>query len=92
MDKLDIVLAKLERIEQTSALAAKNILTIEDVCFLLGLSKARIYTLCSERRIPHFKQGRLFFKRSEIEAWQTANRMATQAEIDSKAAMYCHTH
>ena len=28
MDKLDLILAKLERIEQTSALAAKNILTI----------------------------------------------------------------
>ncbi|GAB3931870.1 helix-turn-helix domain-containing protein [Larkinella terrae] len=34
------------------------------------LSKARIYTLVSERAIPHKKRGnRLYFNRTELIAW-----------------------
>ena len=37
---------------------------------LTGLSYARIYTLVSERAIPHSKRGnRLFFDESELRAW-----------------------
>ena len=88
----DLILGKLERLESLTLLSAKNVLTVEDVSLLLGLSKARIYTLCSEKKIPHYKQGKLYFKRSEVEAWQTANRMPTRAEVESKAALYCQTH
>lgn len=86
------VKAQLDRIEKMLVASHKNILTVEDVCVLTGLSKARIYALCSERRIPHYKQGKLYFKRSEVEAWMTAHRVSTVAEVKSEAAMYCHTH
>lgn len=86
------ILARLDRIERLQELAVKTILTIEDVSTLTGLSKARIYTLCSNRDIPHYKQGKTYFKRKEVEDWMTANRQPTRAEIESKAALYCHTH
>ena len=86
------ILARLDRIERLQELAVKTVLTIEDVSTLTGLSKARIYTLCSNRDIPHYKQGKLYFKRNEVENWLTANRQPTRAEIESKAALYCHTH
>lgn len=86
--------AQLDRIEKMLVMVAsqKDVLTIDEVCMLTGYSKQRIYGLCSERKIPHYKQGRLFFKRKEIEAWMTAKRVTTQAEIESKASLYCHTH
>lgn len=87
-----VLLDRLERLEQLTALSAKTILTIDDVSALTGLSKQRIYTLCSQREIPHYKQGKLYFKRKELEDWQTANRISTYAEINSKAQMYCYTH
>lgn len=87
-----ILLDRLEQIEQLATLSAKTILTIDDVCSFTGLSKQRIYTLCSNREIPHYKQGKLYFKRKEVEDWLTANRVPTSAEIASKAALYCHTH
>ena len=90
--QISILMDKLKRIEALTVLSAKTILTVEDVSALTGLSRARIYTLCSNKEIPHYKQGKLYFKRNELEAWQTANKIPTQAEIESKAAMYCHTH
>lgn len=92
MEEKNIILAKLERLEKISLLSAKSILTIEDVCDLTGLSRARIYTLCSQKEIPHYKQGKTYFKRDEVERWLTAHRVPTSQEIKSKAAMYCHTH
>ena len=86
------IIARLDKLEKLTLLSAKKVLTIEDVSALTGLSKARIYTLCSHREIPHFKQGKLYFKRKEVENWLTAKRQPTRAEMESKAALYCHTH
>jgi excisionase family DNA binding protein len=85
--------AQLDRIESLLMSVQKNILNLEEVAELTGYSKQGIYGLCSNRKIPHYKQGhKLYFKRKEIEAWMTAKRVSTQAEIESKAALYCHTH
>lgn len=92
MEKENIILAKLERLERITLLSTKNVLTIEDVSDLTGLSKARLYTLCSENKIPHYKQGKTYFKRDEVERWQTAHYVPTSREIESKAVAYCHTH
>lgn len=92
MEEKDLILAKLEKLEQLTLLSAKKVLTIDDVSSLTGLSKPRIYALCSNREIPHYKQGKLYFKREEVENWLTANRQPTRTEIGSKAAAYCHTH
>ena len=86
------IIARLDKLEKLTLLSAKKVLTIEDVSALTGLSKARIYTLCSNKEIPYYKQGKLYFKRDEVEDWMTAKRVPTQAEIESIAAIYCHTH
>ena len=93
MEDLTLILEKLNKIESLTVLAAKTVLTIDEATDLIGLSKARIYALCSKREIPYYKQGnKLYFKRKEVEDWMTANRQPTRAEIESKAALYCHTH
>ena len=91
-DSEEMILAKLARLERLTLLSVKTVLNVDDVADLTGLSKARIYTLCSKREIPHYKQGKPYFKRDEVERWMTAKRVSTQAEIESKASLYCHTH
>jgi excisionase family DNA binding protein len=86
------ILARLDRIERLQELAVKTVLTVKEVCTLTGLSESRIHALCSNRDIPHYKQGKTYFKRKEVEDWMTANRVSTKMETASKAALYCHTH
>ena len=85
---------QLDRIEQMLSARAEenNILSVEDFVRLTGFSKPTVYGLCYKRKIPHYKQGKLFFKRNEVEKWIFANRIPTQAEAESKAELYCHTH
>lgn len=66
-----------------------SVLTINGVAQLTGLSTATIYRLTSQKEIPHYKRGnKLYFRKSEIEAWLVGNKVFTNAEIDSLAANY----
>lgn len=91
---MEEILAKLEAIERNTLLAAKNVLTIDDVVLLTGISKSSIYRLTSQNKIPHYKPngGYIYFDRAEIEDWQKRNRVSTAEEINSDAATYCLTH
>lgn len=61
--------ARLNRLEELTALAAKNVLSIRDASILLGRSEKTIRNNLDE--IPHYYGGTgLVFKRSELEAWQ----------------------
>lgn len=86
------ILRELEQIKnvvqetrQYALLSAKEILDISEASLLLGVSKQRIYALTSSKEIPHYKQGRLFFKKKELENWMTENRVATRQELRSQA-------
>lgn len=86
----DIVLKKLETIERNTLLAAKNVLTIDEVSLLTGLSKQTLYKLTSSHKIPFYKPNSklLYFKRSEVEEWQTRNRVQPVDEAQSAAQKY----
>jgi predicted DNA-binding transcriptional regulator AlpA len=56
---------------------------------LTGLAKPTIYSLCSERKIPHSKQGkRLYFSRLELLEWIKNGKRKTNAEIAVEAENY----
>ena len=78
---------RLAKIEQYALLAAKQVLTAEDVVLLTGLKKSYLYKLTALRQIPHYKpNGKcIFFDRSEIEQWQKQNRVATELECEQAA-------
>lgn len=93
--ELTLLKNKLDRIEINTLLAAKNVLTLEDVVLITGLSKGHIYRLTSTREIPHYKpngRNKVYFKKSEIEEWLLQNRIATTEEIDNWATTYVATH
>lgn len=92
--KEDLILQRLEAIEHNSLLAAKNVLTIDDVASLTGLGKNYIYNLTSKKKIPHYKPSSrlLYFDRKDIEDWMKRNRQNTQTEAEQSAAAYVVAH
>ena len=88
------ILEQLSRIEKYSLLSAKNVLTLDDVAALTGLSKSHLYKLTCSHQIPYYKPNgkQIYFDRGEVEAWMKQNRVATQAEIEAQAATYLVTN
>ena len=85
------IIARLERIERNSLLAAKSVLNIEDVACLTGLSKSHLYKLTCTRQIPFFRpSGKvIYFDKGEIESWMKQNRVSMLAEAEHYATRYC---
>lgn len=65
---------KLQRIEQLTLLAAKNVFTVNDLALYLGKSPKTIKN--NADKLPHYYDGngQLTFRRSEIEDWQCSVR------------------
>lgn len=84
---------RFNRLQTATLLAAKNVIDVEEAAMLTGYTVKGIYTLTSEKRIPHYKKnGKLYFKKDELEAWMTENKVLTQREINSKAQTHVATH
>ena len=49
------ILDRLDKIERYTLLAAKNVLCLDDVSLLTGLSKSHLYKLTCNHQIPHYK-------------------------------------
>jgi len=77
-------------IHNTSETLSKEILNFNDACTFLDYSKSYLYKLTYSRQIPHFKPmgKKLYFKRSDLEAWLLRNRVKTAAEIAQEAIEY----
>ena len=84
---------QLGRVERLAAISAKPVLDLDEAALFTGFSKGHIYRLTSERQIPHYKKSRkLYFKKTELEAWLLEDRVLTVAELDSRATTYVTTH
>ena len=83
------VLARLDRLEALTLIAAKDVLTLAEAAAYTGYSEKYIYQLAFNRQIPHAKRGKfLYFDKAELKQWLLANRVATSAEIDNAASTY----
>ena len=87
------VIEILQRLEKYTLLAAKKVLSIEDVVLLTGLTKGHIYKLTSAHQIPYYKpEGKqIYFDRAELEAWLKRNRVNTVDEVEQEAVNYLVT-
>lgn len=89
---LQTIDGRLDRIERLTLIGAKSVLDIDEASLLTGFSKGHIYRLTSERHIPHYKKNRkLYFKKSELEAWLLENKIMTAEYIENQAATYVAT-
>ena len=84
---------KINKILVYSLLAAKNVLTLEDVALLTGLSKSHLYRLTCTPQIAYYRPNgkQIYFDRSEVEAWMKQNRVATIKETEQQAIAYVVT-
>jgi len=84
------ILNQLDRIERNTQLAAKNVLTLEDVAVLTGLSKSHLYKLTCYKKIPHYKPNgkQIYFDRKEIEDWMKQNKVTSIDELEEAADNY----
>lgn len=69
----------------------KEVLTSDEAARYMGISRSYLYKLTMTRKIPHYKPtGKIcYFNRKELEEFLQSNRIATDAEISSKAQSYC---
>ena len=90
MEQNVFIMQQLERIKSYTLLAAKNVLGIDDVIALTGLSKSYIYKLTCRKEIPYYKpNGKLiYFDRQEVEGWMKQNRVNSIAEAEQVASKY----
>lgn len=82
------IMKRLDRLEVLTLLAAKSVLTLEEVCLLTGLAKSTVYKMTANRVIPHYhaEGGKhLYFKKDEVENWLTRNRVSSQTEDEQRA-------
>jgi predicted DNA-binding transcriptional regulator AlpA len=69
--------------EQTKAFP--DVYGVDTLREITGYSKPTIYLKTSKNEIPHFKRdGKLFFRHSEIIRWMTEYRIETKAEFSRK--------
>lgn len=83
--------SSIDELKRIATLGSKDTLSLEEVSEVYGLKKSYLYSLVHTKRIPHYKAGggRLtFFKKKEVEAFLTAQRVGTYEEAEASAAKY----
>lgn len=81
---------ELDQIKAYSLLAAKTVLTLNDVALLTGLSKSHLYKMTCQKQIPYYRPNgkQIYFDRKEVEDWMRQNRVSTTEEAEQQAAAY----
>lgn len=90
MDEILKRLDKIERLLESQNLVRKDVLNFNEASEYLELSHSHLYKLTSDGAIPHYKpQGKkIYFNRTELNAWLQRNRQTTKEEIEKQAADY----
>ncbi|NYJ28073.1 helix-turn-helix domain-containing protein [Allomuricauda sp. ARW1Y1] len=88
MDYLKIE-ERLDRIERLLT-NSKDVLTFEEACDYMGVSRSFLYKLTSRRQIPHSKPNgkMIFFEKKKINIWLLQNRRKSKAEMENEALQY----
>ena len=69
-----------------TAAPAKKILTVEDICELLGMKKSTVYSQTHLAKIPHYKaNGRVYFDAVEINDWIHLGKRKTVKQLQNEA-------
>jgi len=88
MDYLKIE-ERLDRIERLLT-SSKDVLTFEEACEYMGVSRSFLYKLTSRRQIPHSKPNgkMIFFEKKKLNEWLLRNQRKSNHEIEREALNY----
>jgi excisionase family DNA binding protein len=81
--------------ENLSALQPQlpEILNVQQASEFLKLKVTTLYEKTSRKTIPHLKKGnKLYFHRSELEAWVKEGKVKTRDEIEGEAITFTLNH
>ncbi len=74
--------------DNTNKSHEKDVMDLKEVAAFLKVSRHTIYRMTHKREIPHYKKGgKLYFKRSEIEAYRDSGKQLTQDEFNEQARL-----
>lgn len=90
---MDEILNRLENLRgliESQGINQKEVLNMVEASKYLELSVSHLYKLTSAGSIPFYKPNgkKLYFKRTELDAWLLRNRSASKDEIEQEAANY----
>lgn len=61
--------------------ASKDVLNTEEAAAMLDVCAERMRDMARRRQVPHYRQnGRIYFRKMELEAWLTADRQPSVEE------------
>jgi len=88
MDNIELE-QRLDRIERLLS-ANKEVLTFEEACEYMGISRSFLYKLTSTRKIPHSKPNgkMIFFEKKKLNVWLLQNGRKSKGEIETEALKY----
>ena len=80
------IMAALEEVKAYTLLAAKEMLTVEEVALFTGYKDSYIVKMTQEGRLPYYKPfgKKIFFKKSEINELLQGQRVPSVAELIEK--------
>jgi len=63
----------------------RQIFDIDGAAWYTYQSKSTVYKQCAAGEIPHYKpNGRIYFKRSELDEWMLTNKQNTRTQISQR--------
>lgn len=79
------------RIAYRVAINTKPILTFDEACLYMGMSKSALYKITSNKEIPFSKPNgkMIYFRRADVDGWLLSHMSATATELEDKAQAYC---
>jgi len=85
------ILSRLDEIQASIRdlkVATERPMTLDEAAAYLHVSKSHTYQLTSKGLIAHFKPAgkKIFFKKSDLDAYLLRNRRASELEIEQAAA------
>ena len=88
------ILEKLEKIEAILKEQTRQPMTLEEASKFLNFSKSTLYKMTCQNRLPYYRPNgkRIYFKKSELEAWIFKHRIKTDEEMEKEADEYVKKH
>ena len=90
MQKQDLIISKLDSIEDLLKSKSEQILTFPQALDYLGASKSFLYKLTSKRKIKHFKPNgkKIYFRKSDLDDWLLQNPCKSQMDLEEESLNY----
>ena len=90
--KVSTQLEELKKLIQEQNLLKKEVLTSKEASVYLGLSLGYLYKLTGKSKIPAYKpnDGKLYFRRMDLNRWMLSKRRAIRSELTDAAEGLTH--